>query len=522
MAFAPAKRLSRRWSSASALLVLLALLPSALWAGSSPGREGKPEVRSVLLFPVGSHWVARPTADRATSALQERIAAAGLTVTLFDPASPVFQGFLPADTPLTAIRDVYAVLAGADASLVATVTETEAELSLAVEVEGAVSRRKVNLQFAAPVGQDKDLAVADLAKQVVAALTPETWAQAGADQEGRKRGAAERYVEGRQATEEGNWEQASVHFEAAIVGDPDVSEYFVAAAEAMLNTWSDGDRALVRIRRAASLAPSDTSLRLLEGDIALLANRPEEAEGAFRAAQAADPNDPKALEGLARAARARNQFERSVSYYQELIARLPELAGQPASLPRLLAGAGDDTVRLTAATPDELPRELGLLYLGGGLGAEGARQLLVYHQHADRPPYRGDQYLTASSGMDAEAEAVARAARAALTERDLGEVSEERAEEKLQALHDRSDNLATVGERMVPPGEWEAAHRYRVLAYNLLNQSNFEALLYAQTGDADRLRRCEFWRKAYREAVSLALELQNAGTPSLAGGGPSG
>ena len=66
----------------------------------------------------------------------------------------------------------------------------------------------------------------------------------------------------------------------------------------------------------------------------------------------------------------------------------------------------------------------------------------------------------------------------------------------------------------------DPAHRYRVLAYNLLNQSNFEALMYLRTRDEDRQKRSELLRDAYvksrEEAESLAAGLLGsvAGAPS--------
>jgi Tfp pilus assembly protein PilF len=543
MAFAPVKLLSTRWRGVSVLLTLAALFLAAAWSWADKPEErgfdsarprptpSEAEGRSLLLFPVQSHWLSQPLAAQMTAALAESLAGRGLAVIVYDQNAPMFHYYpQPTDVPITTLADRYSVLADADASLVARLSETETELAAEVKLEGAVSKRSTTFELRTPVSGSKQQAARELARQIASALTPEAWIEIGANAQGRKQAAAERYADGQKAMEQQDVVQASIEFEAAIAGDPDRSEYFAAAAEAQMAAFGDYNRALVLLRRASTLAPNDINLLLRQGDAALLANRPEEAEGAFRLAQGVDPLDLRALEGMARSARAQNQFDRSVSYYQELVAHLPGLAEEPPALPRLLAGAGDDTVRLTMATPDELPRELGLLYLGAGQGAAGARQLLAYHQQPDRPPYTEDQYLAVSAGMDVEAEAVAREAQAALAERDLGEASEEQAEEKLKALHDRSDNLATVGERMQPPAQWgaahparrtnwTAAHAYRVLAYNLLNQSNFEAILYVQTADPDRLRRAEFWRKAYREAVSQALELQTTGAQGLPGRG---
>ncbi len=514
---------SGRWSRVSSLLALTALL--SLPASADPQ---KAEGRSLLLFPVSSHWLSAPLAQKATAALSESLLRAGFAVTLYDPSSPIFRT-APTDTP--EMPALFALDARVQASLITALSESNTEVGLKVEVEGTVSRRSASLEFKAPVADDRERVVGDLARQVAAALTPEVWARAEADEEGRKKAAADRYADGEKEMQQPDgFIAASDEFEAAIFGDPSNPAYLVAAAEAQ-TAQGNYDGALVRLRSAASLAPNDASILLRQGDVALLAGRAEQAEGAFLVAQGLAPQDPRPLEGLARAARARGQFDRSRDLYRQLLPlvgvdyREPSLEervadsatgtgkvmvqvpGRNEAVPGLLARASDDTVRLADTPEDELPRELGLLYLAAGEGTQGVSWLLSYHQTADRPAYTEAQYAVAAAGMDAEAEAVAREVQVALSARDLKEISDDEAEDRLDGLHTRSDNLATVGERMKAPEDLDAAHRYRVLAYNLLNQSGFEALFYVRTGDSDRLRRAEFWRKAYREARAQALAL---------------
>ncbi len=508
MAFAPVKLLSRRCRAASALLAALVLLSAPLCA-----EPEKAESRSLLLFPVNSHWMARPLADELTNELSKSLAAAGFAVTRCDPEAPLFRDNPPpGELPQEAVRSWYGVLAGADACLFGDLSESESELTLTAELTGVVSGEKAVLRESAPLEEDQDRAVARLAERVAAALTAEVWAQAGADEEGRRKGAAARYTLGREAQAEGDWVEASRHYEAAIAGDPQSSEYFAAAAEAVLHAFGDGDRALVRIRRAARLSPDVISYRLREGEIALIAGRPEAAEAAFRAAHAADPDDLRALEGLARTARAVGKFDESASYYRQVVDRIPELGDEPAALPRLLAGMRSEAVRLTGPR-EMLPQQLGLVYLSAGETLRGVRHLLAYHEAGDRPAYGEEEYRIASQGLDVESQMVARQAQIALSEYELRDATAEEAGDRLDLLHQRSDAVATLVERIAPPARWDAAHRYRVLAYQLLNQSNFEALLYVRTGDRDHYRRAEFWRKAYREALDQTRGLQ---TPARA------
>ncbi len=502
MAFAPVKLLSRRCRAASALLAAVVLLSAPLCA--EPERA---EPRSVLLFPVNSHWLSRPIADRFTDALGKSLAADGCTVVRGDPDAPLFRDNPPPEgLSEEEVRSWYGVLAGADACLAGKLSEGAGEVAVEMEFEGVVSEKKAALREAVAVKEDRDRAVQQLAERVATALTDEVWAQAGADEEGRKQGAAARYAQGREAAEQGKWAEASRHFEAAIAGDPQSAEYFAAAAEAMWHARGDAAGALVRIRRAVRLAPDEISYRLQEGELALRAGQAEAALAAFRAAHAADPEDLRAIEGMARAARAGGSFDAAVSYYRQLVEQIPELADEPPSLPQLLAGMRGDVVRITGPR-DALPQQIALVYLSAGETLRGVGRLLAYHQRADRPAYGEEEYRITAQGLDAESEVVARQAQVALSEYQMRDASAEEAGDSLEILHRRSDALATLGERITPPPSVEAAHRYRTLAYQLLNQSNFEALLYINTGDRDHLRRAEFWSKAYREALDQARGL---------------
>jgi hypothetical protein len=80
----------------------------------------------------------------------------------------------------------------------------------------------------------------------------------------------------------------------------------------------------------------------------------------------------------------------------------------------------------------------------------------------------------------------------------------------MEALHDTSNALATLAERMTVSHLMDPAHRYRVLAFNLLNQSNFEALMFLLTNDAERQRRAELLRTAFRKSLVQAEALGQA------------
>jgi hypothetical protein len=119
-------------------------------------------------------------------------------------------------------------------------------------------------------------------------------------------------------------------------------------------------------------------------------------------------------------------------------------------------------------------------------------------------------YSALAAAADEQAEAVAREAQGVFATRALGQLSEEAAADEMEALHDTSNALATLAERMTVSHLMDPAHRYRVLAFNLLNQSNFEALMFLLTNDAERQRRAELLRTAFRKSLVQAEALGQA------------
>jgi hypothetical protein len=220
-----------------------------------------------------------------------------------------------------------------------------------------------------------------------------------------------------------------------------------------------------------------------------------------------DPFSAGAVEGLARAARASGQVGLAESHYRQLLTMLPSLTATPDWLPALLANCSDDAVRLAELPPEEVNRQLGILYLAAGELTQGLRVLLVYHREAERMPYEAVDYFPIAAGLDAESERIARAVQTVLAARAAGELDEEQADADLTELHDQSDRAATLAERMAVAPSLTPTHRYRVLSHNLLNQSNFEALMYVRTQDTDRERRADLLRTACRKARAQAQQL---------------
>jgi hypothetical protein len=162
---------------------------------------------------------------------------------------------------------------------------------------------------------------------------------------------------------------------------------------------------------------------------------------------------------------------------------------------------------MTGIPVEQLDLQLARLYLRAGGVSVGLEALRTYHSVADPPAYTEAAYLDIFPVLDEESEVIARGVQSVFASRSVQETDDEEAGTAVESLHDRSTNLSDLVEQMSVPPLLDPAHRYRVLAYNMLNQSNFEALLFLRTGDAERRRRADLLRKAFRRARAQAVQL---------------
>ncbi len=502
-------RQSTLWRLSRAALIAAALIALSTSAGTTAGVGP-----SLLLFPLRSHWLSEPLAEAVTSALSNHLSQAGHEVTEIHADSPVLrlavsEGWVSADTlegeAIEAARDELAVAVEAGATVTGEVVERETEIALHLLLAGTVSGDQVSLDVSVPRSGDRDADVNALASGVVGSLTADVWSEIGADIDGARWAAEARYAAGQTAMARGAYRQAVLDFDAALIGAPGDPDYLRGAAEARA-ALGDYAGAMARMRSLAALRPSDAEVALRLGYAALRAGQPTEAETAFLAAAEELGNDPRVVEGLALAARALGQPGRAEEYYQLLVALVPGLSEAPPWLPGLLANA-EESVELAQVRPEDLPRQLGRLYLAGGYATEGVAALLSYHLQGDRPAYDDREYMSIASGMDGEAEAVARGSQGVFAAQAIGQFDDEQADQQMAALHGRSEDVASLAEQMKVSPVLEPAHRYRALAYNFLNQSNFESLMYLRTRDAERQRRAELLRAAFRKSLAQASSL---------------
>jgi len=508
------------------------LVAPAAWGASAPKH-------SVLLFPFKSHWLSEPLAQAVTAAVASQLSSAGYAVTEARMDSPVVQlavqeewvpGELAAAGNLEEAWQPLAIAVAAEAALLGEVIEGDRDVVLRARVAGTISRSETKLEVMAPRLVDREAVAGEIAARLLEALTPELWAELGAEGDGKEAGALARYAAGRTELASGLYREAVLDFEGALLGEPRNPDFLRGSADARA-ALGDYSGAAVRMRSLAAVIPSDAEIALQLGYAALRAGEATEAEAAFKEAAEQLGSDPRVVEGLALSMRAQNQPARAQEYYDVLVTLLPGLMGTPPWLSGLLANA-KTSVTFSDLSPDEISRELGRLYLAEGKIPEGVQSLLAYYETGGRPPYQDDDYMAVAAALDTEAEAIARAAQGVFAAQAIGQFTTERAHKEMDALHSRSDALATLAEKMQVSPRLDPAHRYRVLAYNLLNESNFEALMFVSTSDAERQRRAELLRDAFRKSVaqagSLATGLLGAeparllegsgGQTSLAGG----
>ncbi len=498
-------------------------LAAVLLLASAASGAGAPK-HSLLLFPFKSHWLSEPLAQAVTAALSNHLSSAGYVVNEARPDSPVLQlavdeDWVPAKTVtggnLEEAREPLAIGLGVDASLLGEVVEGDTEVVLRLQVVGTISGTIAKLELIAPRLPDREAMAGQLAAEVLQALSPELWAEVGVEAEARQQAALARYAAAQTALTTGLYREAVVDFEAALLGDPKNPDFLRGSAQAR-GALGDYSGAAVRMRSLAAVIPSDSEIALQFGYAALRAGEATQAEAAFKEAAEQLGGDPRVVEGLALSMRAQNQSARAQEYYEVLVTLVPGLRGSPTWLPGLLANA-KTSVRFAELPEDEIQRELGRLYLAEGKIPEGVQYLLAYYEQLSRPVYQDEDYLTVAGALDTEAENIARAVQAVFATLAISQYSNEEADRELTALHDRSEALATLAEKMQVSPLLDPAHRYRVLAYNLLNQSDFEAVMFTRTGDAERQRRADLLRTAFWKSRDQAESLANG----LLGGEPA-
>jgi tetratricopeptide (TPR) repeat protein len=462
----------------------------------------------------------------------------GLSVILFSRESPLVQrrarehefllGMMQAGlSELEA--DLAGEVLGADLTVLGTLEmiaespEGPASARLTLRLSAPTRRDAAhNYEATAPVaaGDDVDgwarmvasLVVADIARDGPVLL------------QGKPAGPEEHFRRGQQLAGQGQHAEAIVEYRYALAGDPRNPAIYSALGEEY-GAAGDRERALQHFKRALELAPESAAARLGLARLYQQIGDSDAAQRELRRILDSDPADIEARCVLATVMLERGYFADAAAQYERLLETkaddtdaLSNLAGIYERL-SLWEKARQTYDRLLEAAPenrDALQRLIQVCVRTGQLPEAVAYLRKAFDGLSGRAQYAPAQYAALIRVLDLEAEAVLKEAAGWFRDYRGGAITRERTEGALSRLHARSDNLARVADKLEAPGRLSLALPHRVLAYYLLNQSDYEFLRYLETGEGWRYDRARLLRDACRTALQRSRALEAAaGWPTL-------
>jgi|GEM_PF-6752586 len=314
--------------------------------------------------------------------------------------------------------------------------------------------------------------------------------------------------------------KARLDFLAAVSADNSSPIYHHKLAQAWLLA-EQPEKARQEMEIARQLDPKSLETLLALGEVYLQLGNPGRASGYFESAGLLNEQDPRPKVGLAKANLRRGNIAPALKIYEALLTRYPKDAAIHRAYGDALVEAkqprkaiGEFRRALELGPKDRSTRQaLTRVLLGEGYLPEGIEQLRLLSQDSSSLiTLSPADYGRTLRYWTAELDAVLRGLDPLLAKYRQGGLTPSQLSGELQNLHSRSDNLARLAEKITPPQELDRSHRYWVLAANLTNQSDFEALRYAQGQGEEVLRRAQLFRQA---AVAAAQEARDyAGSAS--------
>ena len=134
-------------------------------------------------------------------------------------------------------------------------------------------------------------------------------------------------------------DEAAAIAQTLLANSPSAYQSYLLAAR-VAQAQGDAPAALVGLRQAQSLAPTDSVALTLIGDSFLTAGRLDDAASAYGAAVALEPRNVNALVGLGRVYAARGRTADAETSLRRALAAAPTNLAAQATLGRLLLGAG--------------------------------------------------------------------------------------------------------------------------------------------------------------------------------------
>jgi len=530
-----ARALRLTWCAAAVLAVLSA---GPGWPQGLPAGPQRAEQFSSLVIPVSTGDPAlEPLTGPVFDALQQALRAHGargqalLVLRAGDPAvqralaeHPYIE--LPARGPISpALADALGWVLRVDTTISAVLATDNASARLTLRVSGVKSRMAREQTATAALTPEVRAAsnpravarwASALVEPAVAALAPELPVLAAA----APAAPEEHFREGERLFAQGDYVAAVAEYDMASAANPEEPSYYMALARCY-KALGDFPGALLEARRSLRLQPDLIAARVLVGEVYLAQKNLDLALEAFQGAALADPRNADALLGLARAYAAQGQQAMALAQYNRV------LALDPKDLDALLAAegvaeqlgrwkeAGDFYARAAALQPQraDLRRRQVDLYRRHGDLAAAVAALKQAQDAGVQITYDAVQFASLARMMEDEAASIIATAQ---SESDAALQAGLRPGDPVAQLRQRSDNLALAAGALTPPEPLAPGHKHRVLAFNQLNQSNYELMRYFETRQQDRESRAQLLRDAAQQELIRARGLDtDAGWPVL-------
>ena len=321
---------------------------------------------------------------------------------------------------------------------------------------------------------------------------------------------------GQECQQQGRYYEAIHEYDRALAVDAKQVDCYLEQARCYLKV-GDQKSAHLQLRRALTLEPGNPGAGALLAEMELGAGKPERALLRYEEVLAAQPEHREALAGKGRLLASLGRYEEAVPCYQRLLAQEPQDRSALAGLAECWQRLGKDEQaaesyrQLLGLDPSLQQARYALIaiYVRAGKLGQAVEQYRQAFELSSQPvAYSPADYTALGSLLDQEAEQVRAGALAAWRSYQAGEQPKEQLASELAAYYLRSDNLARAAEHVLAPDNLQGGHRYRVFAYNLLHESNFELQSFLESSDARRYDRAIMLRDACSSALSKAQSLE--------------
>jgi Flp pilus assembly protein TadD len=348
----------------------------------------------------------------------------------------------------------------------------------------AVHRRQSIIhQVEAPTPPDTPARLRDWARELAGAAADKIAVSIGDALREAPTSAAQFAAAGERFLAEGAPGIAMLEFNRAIALAPKQPAYYAASAQAY-EAMGEPDRARRQIDIALGLNPNSAQARFELGRAYLSRGDTRAAIRELR--QAVDLGaGSEARLALGDALTRSGDLNAARDEYRALAEQEPdnaEAAKRAAQIAAVLASSEQSAeVTPTSQAPPGAGRKLVDTYVEQGERAAAIRELCSIGERKGGPTsYEPKEYVKIARMLDREMDDILAEARTQWDALGRSAVTTQQAADAIRSLHERSDALARAAEAIAAPPALERGYRHRVLAFTLLNQSDFDLMRYLE------------------------------------------